>query len=1038
MASSRVFTIPSSAPFLPTLVRALVDGRLVPGFPAGRDPLALAAATIYLPTRRACRLACEIFLDVIESESAILPRIVALGDIDEDEIEFAQAASGGLAEKFLALEPALDGLERRLLLARLILEWAARIALQANGEASLVAGNAASALALADDLARLMDDMTTREVPWERLDKLVPDNFDRYWQLTLEFLKIARENWPRILSERGAIEAATRRDALIKAEAARLQASGDGPVIAAGSTGSMPATAQLLAAIAKLPQGAVVLPGLDTTLDDESWQLIGAQRDLTAPAVSHPQFALQTLLQRIGIDRSDVIALGEPAAHGRERLCSEALRPAALTDQWEKLARQGFEHAFDTLSIIAPANAEEEALAIAVALREAVEQDKTAALITPDRALARRVAAALGRWDVTVDDSGGDPLADTSAGRFACLAAQAAVGGLAPIALLGLLKHPLTRLGAPDNSLGPAIAALEIAVLRGTRPCRGSAGLTHALAAFRNELAKLRRRETSELHPSELRTRLSSAQLDRAASLVAQIAAALAPLETLADKQLSFVELASRHRVVLCALSASESGEPAAFAGHDGTKLFEAFDEIASLGGDPDLPVLPADYPELFELAIADRMVRRPQAAGAGVRIFGPLEARLQSVDRVVLGSLVEGVWPPQVRSDPWLSRPMRQALGLDLPERRISLSAHDFAQALGAAEVILAWPARLGGAPTVVSRFVQRLAAVAGEAQWECARLNGAKYLTWARLLDSPHKVERIEKPAPKPPRAARPNALSVTEIESWLRDPYTIYAKHVLKLRPLDPVDMPPGAADRGVVIHAALSEFARTFAAGLPADSASALIDIGRKHFASLQDYPEARAFWWPRFQRIAQWFAGWEMERRQQITTLAVEIDGKIEIALDDRVFALRARADRIEQHAHAQYAILDYKTGQVPTEPQVRSGISPQLTLEAAILRRGGFCGVPAGASIGELTYVALKGGDPAGEAKTINFKDGNADFHAERALAKLTEVVRRFEDEAQPYFPLVLSMWKNRYGTYDHLARVKEWSVGIEEEAGDE
>ena len=265
----------------------------MPGFPAGRDPLTLAAATLYLPTRRACRLAREIFLDVIESDAAILPRIIALGDIDEDEIAFAQAATGSLAEKALALDPALDGLERRLLLARLVLQWATRIAPQERGAAPLVAGTPASALALADDLARLMDDMTTREVPWERLDSLVPDNFDRYWQLTLEFLKIARESWPNILAERRAIEAAARRDALIKAEAARLQARADGPVIAAGSTGSMPATAQLLAAIAKLPHGAVVLPGLDTTLDDKSWQLIpgqrdGAGRELTAPCREPP------------------------------------------------------------------------------------------------------------------------------------------------------------------------------------------------------------------------------------------------------------------------------------------------------------------------------------------------------------------------------------------------------------------------------------------------------------------------------------------------------------------------------------------------------------------------------------------------------------------------------------------------------------------------------------------------------------------------------------------------------------------------------
>ena len=279
MANPRVFTIPASAPFVPTLIRALIDGTLVPGFPAGRDPLALAGATLYLPTRRACRLARDLFLDVTGTSAAILPRIVAIGDVDEDEIAFAQAATGALAADALDLPTALGGLERRMLLAQLVLKWAGSLAPDKKDEAPLVASNPASALALADDLARLMDDMTTRGVSWDRLDELVPEALDRYWQLTLEFLKIAREAWPNILAERGAIEPAARRDALIKAEAARLAAHKDGPVIAAGSTGSMPATAELIATIARLPHGAVVLPGLDTDLDAESWDLIAGRRD---------------------------------------------------------------------------------------------------------------------------------------------------------------------------------------------------------------------------------------------------------------------------------------------------------------------------------------------------------------------------------------------------------------------------------------------------------------------------------------------------------------------------------------------------------------------------------------------------------------------------------------------------------------------------------------------------------------------------------------------------------------------------------------
>jgi ATP-dependent helicase/nuclease subunit B len=1042
MAIPRVFTIPSSAPFLPTLIRALCAGELVAGFRAGRDPLALAAATLYLPTRRACRLARDIFLDVTRDAAAILPRIVALGDVDEDEIAFAQAATGELAAADLDLAPALGELERRLLLAQLVRKWAAGIAPEAIGEASLVANNPVSALALADDLARLIDDMTTRHVPWERLDELVPENLDRYWQLTLQFLKIAREAWPRILAERGAIEAAARRDALIKAEAARLCRGSDGPVIAAGSTGSMPSTAELIATIARLPHGAVVLPGLDTKLDEESWGLIAARgehagREVVSPAVGHPQFAMHALLGRIGIGRDQVGILGARIAHARERYVSEALRPAARTDRWQQLRGSDFPlpAALESLSVIEAANAEEEALAIAVVLREAVEEKKTAALITPDRALARRVLAALGRWNVQADDSGGDALIGTPAGGFACLAAETALAGVPPVGLLALLKHPLMQLGAAQDNLARAIAALEKATLRGPRPRPGTAGLAHALATFRTELAKLRRKEPSELHRSDPRTDLTDSELDLADELMARLSAALAPLETLPPKARPFRELAAYHQNAIAALSKPATGEPGAFGGHDGAKLQEAFQDIAGVAADADLAILPGDYAELFKAAISDRVVRRPGLPSVRAHIYGPLEARLQSADRVVLGGLVEGVWPPDPRPDPWLSRPMRHALGLDLPERRISLSAHDFAQALGAPELVLAYPARLAGAPTVPSRFVQRLAAVAGETGWTSVRANGAKYLAWARALDQPGKVKRIDRPAPKPPRAARPSALSVTDIENWLRDPYSIYAKHILRLRELDPLDFPPGAADRGIVIHGALSEFTKTFAAALPADPARALIEIGARHFAALAAYPEAQAFWWPRFQRIAHWFAGWEARRRGKITAIKAEVDGQIDIPLGERVFTLRARADRIEELAGGGYAILDYKTGQVPSEKQVRIGISPQLTLEAAILRRGGFPGFIAGASIAELVYVSLKGGELPGDGKPINFKNGDADFHAERALEKLQAVAARFEDEQQPYLPLVLSMWKNRYGSYDHLARVMEWSVGLDEDA---
>ncbi len=1042
-----VFNIPASAPFLRTLIEALVDGALVAGFAPRAQPESLATATLYLPTRRAGRMAREVFLEVLNLDAVVLPRIVTLGDIDEDEVAFAES---DIRDSF-DVAPALGDLQRRLALAQLVAAWAKQLRPDSPLDAPLVVGGPAATLGLAADLARLMDDMATRGVDWAVLDGVVPDALDEYWRLSLDFLKIAREMWPAHLRETGRIEAATRRDLLIAAEAARLTRDHEGPVIAAGSTGSMPATAKFLHAIARLPRGAVVLPGLDTDLDDAAWDSIGGARNAQGkvtipPSPNHPQFALHALLQRFGVARPDVVALGAPAPHGRETLASEAMRPSGETGQWhQRLADAAvadrISGAMERLAVIEAPNPEMEALAIAVAMREARELNRAAALVTPDRALARRVMAALERWNLDYDDSGGEGLLDTPAGVFARLAAAAACDGLEPATLLALLKHPLFRLGRAAGAWRDGVATLEFMLLRGPRPMPATAGLACDFAAFRSQLARLRRGETSTLHHSDPRLGLRLDELDEVAALITQLQRALAPLESVnAAATPDFIELAWRHREVLLALASDHAKAAPLFDDVQGAALATAFDNLL---GDADggatapsgLTAAPGDYAELFETAFADRIVRKPLATQASLRIYGLLEARLTHCERVILGGLVEGVWPPAPRIDPWLNRPTRYELGLDLPERRIGLTAHDFTQLLGADEVILTHAAKVGGAPAVASRFLHRLEAVAGATPWRTAVAAGEKYLRYAEALDRPEAVAPVAPPAPKPPRALRPLRLSVTEIEDWLRDPYTIYARHVLRLRPLNPVDMPLTAADRGSAIHAALGDFSQAYGGALPDDPVAALCAFGEQHFAALADHPEARALWWPRFLRIAHWFANWERERRLNVVRIDAETRGSIVIPLDgDRQFTLSARADRIEQRNDGGFALIDYKTGYPPSDKQVRLGLSPQLTLEAAILRNGGFEGIAAGASVSELIYVRLSGNTPAGKESKVKLSTSDhlqsPDQAADEALRKLEELIRKFEDESQGYPSLSLSMWSRRYGDYDDLARVKEWSAG--------
>ncbi|BAT61728.1 PD-(D/E)XK nuclease superfamily protein [Variibacter gotjawalensis] len=1018
----RILSIPASAPFLPTLIEALASDKLFADFPTAGDPLSLNRATIYLPTRRACRLAREAFLR--RGGTAVLPRLIAIGDVDEDELVFADA---GRAEA-LTVPPAISPLERRLVLAGLVEKFANAKEI-ASGDAPLITGTPAHVLDLADALARLIDDMVTRDVDWKQLDKLVPDDFDPYWQLTLRFLGIAGEAWPAFLKEQGLVDLSTRRDALLAAEAERLRNRAPGPVIAAGSTASMPATARLLAEIARLPQGTVVLPGLDLSLDNESWSKIGGTPPgFSDPSVAHPQYGMFGFLNLVGVERDEVEELVAAPLAIRDKLVSEALRPAAATEHWATLdGGDALAAGFDDVAVIETETVEQEALAIAVALREAMEDPKrTAALVTPDRTLARRVKAALARWRVPVEDSGGEALSESGAGIFARLAATVALRGAEPVPLLALVKHSQFRLGRGEGGFAKAAVALERAVLRGPRPAAGSASLIQAVALLRADI------DGGKVHRADQRTKLDKWQFDAADELATALHAALEPLESLAGQQSSLADFAARHRAVLDALSDHDDGE---------AELIDtALAELAESGAAQSFRMPAFEYPAFFERVLAGRVTRPPEDRTARVRIFGLLEARLQTVDRLVLGGLVEGVWPPQMQSDAWLSRPMRQQLGLDLPERRIGLTAHDFAQALGTRDVIMTRSMKVGGAPTVPSRFTQRLQAVLGEGPWKLALQRGEKYRAWARSLDMPETIARIAAPEPKPPLAARPTRFSVTEIEEFLRDPYSIYAKRVLGLAKLDPVDTPPGARDRGSAVHNAIEDFTDLYADGLPSDPYAELIKLGRKAFEPLAAHPDAQAFWWPRFLRVARWFAEWEPARRVDVDTVFAEKRGELEFLIGDRMFKLSARADRIEKRRDGSFALVDYKTGNAKGAKEVLSGLAPQLTLEAAIAQGGGFEDVPAGSSVTGLTYVQLKGQEPPGLVRELSeeetWKKTSPDAEAVRAFENLKQLLLRFEDEKQPYLSRSRPQFRQRYGDFDLLARVREWSAtgGVVEE----
>ena len=1034
--SARVFSIPSGAPFLPVLADALLARRLVP---FGEDPLDLAGVTVLLPTRRSVRSFRDELISRLGGSAAILPVIRPIGDIDEEDFLLDPALETG-AER-LVLPEAVPALTRRLALTRLTLAWARALRRHplalAPGEPLLVPGSAADAARLAADLARLIDDMETAGVGWDRIGGLVPEDYADYFGLTLDFLKIVAEHWPAYLAENNRVDPAERRDRLIRAAAERLEKQPPpGPIVAAGSTGSIPATAALLKAISRLPNGAVVLPGLDRGLDDAGWNAIGDPAVGNVAAThGHPQFGLQQLLGEIGIAREDVATLG-PAPDdivARARLLSEAIRPAETLDAWA-----GFAPTADALAgvaLVVARNEQEEATAIALAIREAIEaHGVTAALVTPDRTLARRVAVELGRWGLVIDDSAGARLDREPHGVFARLLVDAA-SDADPVKLLALLKHPFAAFGMDRAACRQAARALEVALFRGHRVAGSVGALGPALANARAKTI------AGDKHISVARRRLTDAEWRLSERLVERIADCLGPLAAAleSDEEISAMAATELVSAALIEAATDDTGSDALLWHGQGGEALATF--LAELIRDEEAEALtfaPADYPFFLAALMSDVAVQRTIGADPRIHIWGTLEARLQSADLLVLGGLDEGVWPADTRTDPWLSRTMRAEIGLPPPERRIGLSAHDFFQGMASPRVIVTRAEKRGGAPTVESRWLQRLKALIGNDESGRLAARGQRYVDLARALDyvAREDVRPIGRPAPKPPISARPRTLSITEIETLIRDPYAIYAKRIMRLEPLDPLGLAPDRALRGTLIHEALGSFINEWKGLFDAAAETRLAEIGREILAQIADFPDAHAVWSLRFAAIARWFAGWEAARAHEVTRRHAEVEGALEIPSAAGVFTLRGRADRIDEMANGTVAIYDFKTSTPQTERTVFAGLTPQLTLEAAMVRAGAFKDIAPGLSVSDLAWLAVgKVGRDDPYVSAVR-RGETADGLADRALAMFTALVAAFDDEATPYLSRARPMMERaRYlGDYDHLARVREWALVESEE----
>jgi len=977
-------TIPPHIPFLDALAAYWLRR-------AGPDPLATADGLILLPTQRAARALNEAFLRQSGGRPLLLPRIAALGALDEAPLALAGT---------LALPPAVENARRLAVLTRLVM---------ALGGQYGAPGTADRAWQLAMELANLLDEAHRSEV---RLTDALPAaaeaGYAEHWGRTIEFLQIVTGAWPEWLADNGLLDAADRNIKLLDAQAQEWSQRPAGcPVIVAGTTGGIKAVARLMRVVATMPSGMVILPGLDLAMDDAVWDQLDS---------GHPQAGLRRLLINLNASRGDVQAWEEaagstpvPVSPARCDALWQSLLPAQALGSWHRGATSDVAG----LTRLQAADQQEEAVAIALALRDALQAPHArAVLVTPDRQLAARVAAELGRYGVVVDDSAGEPLADTPPGAFLRLLAHAVADGLSPVALLSLLKHPFAALGRRPADTRRATRRLELACLRGPAPPPGLAGLRAALQERPDRaVLDLLDRLDARMRPIFSIAARSDATPAEALTALLECAEAIAETDTLPG--------AAR-------LWSHEEGE--ALATH-----------LSALAA--ALPILPAQpvatLPGLLDASMEGAVVRsrralrgREGAEHPRVAILGLLEARLQSADLMVLGSLAEGVWPPATDPGPWMSRPMRTAAGLESPEERVGQMAHDYAMmACAAPQVVLSCPRRRDGAPTVPARWLVRLEAYL-EGQNTALPVHPAA--AWARLLDQPDGGPRPAlPPQPRPPVANRPRRLSVTEIETWLRDPYAIYAKHVLSLRALSPLEESADAADYGTIVHAALADFLTNLPPTYPRSAASLLRAAMDRALDKAGLRPALTAWWRPRLARIAEWVA--EAERLRRLdgpkALVRAEVKGIWNVTSAGRPFVLSGRADRIERRADGTLAILDYKTGAVPNAGQVEQGLAPQLPLEAAMAAAGVFGPELAGRTA-ELTYWHLSGGfEPGKETKL--FKHDPEVTRAETVAAEraLIALITAFEDPARAYLSRPHPGAAPRFSDYTQLARVAEWAA---------
>jgi ATP-dependent helicase/nuclease subunit B len=982
-ASARLnlYTIPVHRAFADALAAGLLRRH-------SDDSLGLARGMVLLPNNRAVTAVRDAFIR-LAGGALLLPRLVALGEGDLD------AAAGAALDRIddVAIPPVIDPIQRRLLLARLLQQ-----------EAPDRAASLGEALRLADGLARALDGLTFEERSLADLLALADDSvvMAEHWASALHLFTRLSVLWPAELAARGLIDRAELRNLLLDRTARNWSEHGL-PVpwmTAAGITTSAPAVARLLKTIAQAPHGNVVFPHLDLSMSPELWRKLGADpreaKESDPPALeTHAQYHLKVLLDRMGAGRDDVHVWPDASSHdgpaSRVAFMAAMLAPAQATTDWPNV--KPAERRLPGVSVLACATPAEEALSAALALREVLETPgKTAALVTPDRAIAQRVVGHLSRWGITIDDSAGTPLPQTPPGALLLALTRAAGARFAPVQLLALLSHPLIHSAEGKRRAWLDRVRLLDLALRGPRPPAGLSGIAAALAGV-----PARRQTDPQL-----------------ATWWTEVAADLAPLDGI--DALPLAAMLERIGTVLQALAGD-----APWSGAAGRSLADVFSRLSAYADGAVEPLPVAELAGVLEALMADIAVRPPHGGHPRLFIWGLIEARLQRADRMILAGLNEGQWPQPPAADPWLAPGIRRRLGLPGLERQIGLASHDFASALGGAEVILTRSVREGSAPTIPSRLLLRIEAFAGQLKPGAGPLD---HRALAAVIDMATVEPRGIQPAPAPPTALRPRKISASKLDALLADPFGWYAEAILGLRKLEALDGEPTAMWRGTLVHDLLEHWLKDDGFNIEALMERAEARLSRSDVGTL-----LRTLWGPRILAALRWAGETIIANRALGRVPLVEAtEQRGEAAID--AIVLSGKADRIDRLADGSLAIVDYKTGSSPGKPMVAAGFALQLGLLGAIAERGGFAG--ATGTVSRFEYWRLNRDQKSGAFGWVDVPFYQKAEDGVQAAGFVAMALSRLKD-AMPWltgtapFTAKLHPEFAPYADYDQLMRLEEW-----------